>query len=316
MVFPIFNQIELAKISCSNYGYRQWKLAEVIPNISKIGYRAIEIVTHGLGWPMGYHLTSDFDDEYMEGLKETLAANNMQVACISPDNNFWIPTGSKEAEVNHVNREIDLAEKFGAQCVRIQATSLKDIPEGISRSAFIQTIAEPMAKCVDHGKTQGVKLAIETHSGFWANDPDNMKDLLSAVGSDYLGICLHTFVDSPKIVSTLGDRIFHLHLSEFSSMARRSSQISELKKQGIHRLDIMKKLNINGKQFEEALAWKPREIPLGEGEIDFKAIFKGLKDHGYSGWWNFEGHSTIDPEEDARKSYAYINELLRGIGLL
>jgi L-ribulose-5-phosphate 3-epimerase UlaE len=44
-----------------------------------------------------------------------------------------------------------------------------------------------------------------------------------------------------------------------------------------------------------ALAWKPREIPLGEGEVDFKTIFKGLKDVSYSGWWNFEGHATIDP---------------------
>lgn len=76
----------------------------------------------------------------------------------------------------------------------------------------------------------------------------------------------------------------------------------------------MKELGITREHFEEATSWKPKEIYLGEGEVDFETIFRGLRGAGYSGWWNFEGHSTVNPEEDAGRAYSYISRLLQEIG--
>ena len=76
----------------------------------------------------------------------------------------------------------------------------------------------------------------------------------------------------------------------------------------------MKELGITREHFEEATSWKPKEIYLGEGEVDFETIFRGLKGASYSGWWNFEGHSTVNPEQDAGRAYSYISRLLREIG--
>lgn len=305
--------VEVPKISCSNWGYREWTLADVISSIAGIGYGAIEIVTHGLGWPIGYHLNPDFDRSYIEGLNGTLQAHKVKVACISPSNDFYRPRdGSREREVEHVNRNIDLAVKVGAPIIRIQATGLRDIPEGISRSSFIETIVDALGKCVDYGKSQGVKLAIETHGGVWALVPENMRDLLDAVRSDCLGICLHTHIDyTVETVSTLGGKVLHVHLSETSRVAQRSYYIGALRRRGRSDSDIMMELGITGEEFDEASSWEPREIYLGDGEVDFERIFRGLKDAGYSGWWNFEGHSTVDPEEDARRAYGYIEGSLR-----
>ena len=307
--------IEAPKISCSNWGYRQWMLADVISSIAGIGYGAIEIVTHGLGWPIGYHLNPDFDRSYIERLNETLEAHKIRVACISPSNDFYRPrAGTKEREVEHVNRNIDLAGKVGAPVIRIQATGLRDVPEGVSRPSFIEAIADPLSRCVDYGKSQGIRLAIETHGGVWALVPENMRDLLDAVRSDYLGICLHTHIDhTVETVSTLGSKVMHVHLSESSRAAQRFYYINALRSRGRSDSDIMKELRITREEFEEASSWEPREIYLGEGEVDSERIFRGLKDAGYSAWWNFEGHSTVDPEEDARRAYSYIQGSLREI---
>jgi len=73
----------------------------------------------------------------------------------------------------------------------------------------------------------------------------------------------------------------------------------------------MKELRLTREEFEKALTRQHREIHLGEGEVNFKTIFQGLRDAGYPGWWNYEGHSTDNPEEYARRAYIYINKLLR-----
>ncbi len=306
----------MAKLSCSNYGYREWRLREVIPSIAKIGYGAIEIVTHGLGWPTGFHLNPDFDQGYVRKMMELLEAHRVKVSCISPGNDFFRPTrGSVDEEARHVNRNVDLAVKVGAPCLRIQATTLRDIPAGLSRERFITTIAEPLGRCVDYAKPRGVKLAIETHVGFWAAVAENMADILRAVESDHLGICLHTDMGSGPLVKALSSKVFHTHLSESLKVERTAWEAKRLMAEGLTEAAVTARLGITRKELAEALAWKPREVYLGEGEIDFRGILSGLRDAGYAGWWNFEGHSTVDPEKDAAMGFRYLIGLLKELGV-
>ena len=307
----------MAKISCSNYGYREWRLPKVIPSMARIGYKGIEIVTEGVAGRN--HLNPDSDQSYIDEVNGLLEHHGMRVACVSPGNDFYKPRrGTIEEEIKHVTSNVDLAVKVGAPVIRVQAAGLRGkqkpyrLPEGVSRSKFIETIAGPLSKCVDYGRSRGVKLAIETHANLWAAVPENMRDLLDAVRSDYLGICLHTLLEyAVETVSTLGDKILHLHLSDTSRAAQRAGLITRLRSRGLGDSDIMKELRLTREEFEKALTWQHREIHLGEGEVNFKTIFQGLRDAGYPGWWNYEGHSTDNPEEYARRAYIYINKLLR-----
>jgi len=306
----------LARLSCSNYGYREWRLKEIIPSIARIGYGAVEVVTHGLGWPTGFHLNPDFDQGYVGRMMEALEAHRVKVSCISPGNDFIKPTrGSVDEEIGHVNRNVDLAVRVGAPCVRIQATALRDVPAGFSRERFIRSLAEPLGRCVDYAGRHGVKLAIETHVGFWAAVTGNMADLLEAVGSPYLGICLHTDAGSLELVKSLGAKVFHTHLSESLKAERTAWAARRLMSEGLPEAEAAAKLGVTQDELKEALAWKPREVHLGEGDIPFRGILAGLRDAGYQGWWNFEGHSTVDPEKDAEAAFNYLTALLKELGI-
>lgn len=50
-----------------------------------------------------------------------------------------------------------------------------------------------------------------------------------------------------------------------------------------------------------------REVPLGEGGVDFAAYFKALQDIGYTGYLTIEREVGSRPEEDIRKAVSYIH---------
>jgi len=85
--------------------------------------------------------------------------------------------------------------------------------------------------------------------------------------------------------------------------------------EGLAEASVTAKLGVTRKELAEALAWKPREVYLGEGDIDFRGITAGLRDAGYAGWWNFEGHSTVDPEKDAAMGFRYLTALLTELSI-
>jgi sugar phosphate isomerase/epimerase len=83
-----------------------------------------------------------------------------------------------------------------------------------------------------------------------------------------------------------------------------------MRRRGMSDSDIKKELGLTEEAFEQALSYVGKHFFMGEGDINFKAIVKALKRIGYSGWWNFEGHWTSDPEADAWKGFIYMNQLL------
>ena len=304
----------MEKVSCSNYGYRQWKLAEVIPSMAKIGYKGIEIVTHQLGWPMGFHLMPEWmaqSSEYMDGLTKCLEENKMQVCCVSPHVEFGVDD-QREYYVGEAKKQVDLAVKVKSKLIRIHATQLPEIPKGITRGVFLEKMVSALAASTDYAKSKGVKLGIETSHYHLKEIP--LKEVVDAVGSDYLGVTWHTMVeDSPeKMVSDFGNKIFHLHLSEATRKGGIAFQIFFMRRRGMSDAEIRKNLGLTQKAFDEVLSYLSKHFFIGEGDIDFKAIVKALKGIGYSGWWNFEGHWTVDPEADAKKGFIYINRLLEG----
>lgn len=301
------------KISCSNYGYRQWKLAEVIPSIAKIGYKGIEIVTHQLGWPMGFHLMPEWitqSTEYMDSLMSCLEENNLQVCCISPHTEFGVDD-QREYYVGEAKKQVDLAVKVKSPLIRIHATQIPEIPKGTPKDDFLEKLVGALAASTDYARSKRVKLSIETSHYHLKEIP--LKEVVDVVGSDYLGVTWHTMIDdSPEtMVSDFGNKIFHLHLSEATRMGSTAYQIVFMRMRGMADSEIKKKLGLTQKAFDEALAHLGKHSFIGEGDIDFRAIAKALKGINYSGWWNFEGHWTVDPEADAQKGFIYINQLLK-----
>jgi sugar phosphate isomerase/epimerase len=49
-----------------------------------------------------------------------------------------------------------------------------------------------------------------------------------------------------------------------------------------------------------------REVPLGEGKVDFKAYFQAVQDIGYTGYLTIEREVGDQPEVDIRKAVDFI----------
>jgi L-ribulose-5-phosphate 3-epimerase len=49
-----------------------------------------------------------------------------------------------------------------------------------------------------------------------------------------------------------------------------------------------------------------KEVPLGEGSVDFDNYFKALQDIGYTGYLTIEREVGTNPEADIRKAVEFI----------
>ncbi|MNJ03524.1 L-ribulose-5-phosphate 3-epimerase UlaE [compost metagenome] len=49
-----------------------------------------------------------------------------------------------------------------------------------------------------------------------------------------------------------------------------------------------------------------REVPLGEGKVDFDAYFAALAEIGYKGYLTIEREVGANPEEDIRRAVQFI----------
>jgi sugar phosphate isomerase/epimerase len=262
---------------------------------------------------MGFHLMPEWitqSTEYMDSLMSCLEENNLQVCCISPHTEFGVDD-QREYYVGEAKKQVDLAVKVKSPLIRIHATQIPEIPKGTPKDDFLEKLVGALAASTDYARSKRVKLSIETSHYHLKEIP--LKEVVDVVGSDYLGVTWHTMIDdSPEtMVSDFGNKIFHLHLSEATRMGSTAYQIVFMRMRGMADSEIKKKLGLTQKAFDEALAHLGKHSFIGEGDIDFRAIAKALKGINYSGWWNFEGHWTVDPEADAQKGFIYINQLLK-----
>ena len=54
-----------------------------------------------------------------------------------------------------------------------------------------------------------------------------------------------------------------------------------------------------------------KELPLGEGKVDFDAYLKALDDIGYHGFLTIERECGADPAADIKKAVDYLRSVIR-----
>jgi sugar phosphate isomerase/epimerase len=120
------------KISCSTYAYGYWEVDEALESIARVGYKGVEILTHGVGRPDGqggrqmiYHLRPEWPEDRIAAVEDQLGRLNLTPVCVSPASDFLEPRhGSVQADVDEVCRHVDLAARLGAPLVRPFAAKL------------------------------------------------------------------------------------------------------------------------------------------------------------------------------------------------
>ncbi|HEX2034963.1 MAG TPA: sugar phosphate isomerase/epimerase family protein [Chloroflexota bacterium] len=297
------------RISCSTYAYGYWEVDRALESIARVGYRGVELLTHGVGRPDGkggrqviYHLRPEWPEERIAAVQDQVGRLGLQPVCLSPATDFLAPRhGSVQADIDEVCRHVDLAARFGAPLVRPFAADR--LPEGMDRDAAIDTIAQALRECGRYAASKGVRLAVENHGQF-PGVAENMVAILERADSPAVGLCLH--IPRPtaeELIERVPDKIWHMHLSDRGPENWR--EIRRLQAEGLSREEIAARLGVAVETIPE------RTIALGEGTADLPGIVQAVKATGYDGWWNHEGGPEPNPEPTEERSVAYLKQLLR-----
>ena len=198
-------------------------------------------------------------NEVMEALDKT----GLKAASVCCSSHWSKPLSDPREKVRKEGLEGLLQALKDAQ--RYGATSVLLVPGVVNKEVpyhvcFQRCVAE-IRKAIPQAKDLGVKIAIENVWNNFITKPEQAKDLLDAIDSEYVGWHFDIgntvrYNDPETWVPVIGKRILKLHIKEYSRK----------------------------KAKESVDPYKGFAVRLLEGTNHWPAIMKALGDAGYQGW--------------------------------
>ncbi|SEN65713.1 sugar phosphate isomerase/epimerase family protein [Lihuaxuella thermophila] len=195
-------------------------------------------------------------------------------------------------------RILELAKDLGT---RIVTTHIGIVPEDEHNPVY----EEMLRACSELGRfaeSMDAYFAIETGP----ETASHLKSFLDQLGTkgvavnfDPANMVMVTGDDPVQGVYTLKDYIVHTHVKDgirFREVDPRAVYGAVGYEPMDH--DHIKQMVANGEIF--------KEVPLGEGNVDFDAYFAALNEIGYTGYLTIEREAGDRPEEDIRKAVEFI----------
>lgn len=191
---------------------------------------------------------------------------------------------------------IDLAVEFGASVV---TTHIGVIPEDKNAPRY-KVMLDALTECGLYAKEKGVTLAIETGPEKAAVLLEFLKDTKGGVGVnlDPANFTMVTGQDAVEAVYMLRDYIVHTHAKD--GIMLDPDQRPE---------DVYHAFAIGGVDALNACKGF-KEVPLGEGQVDWNAYIAALKDIGFDGFLTIERECGDDPTEDIIKAVEFLKKLV------
>lgn len=242
----------------------------------------------------------DIDKVTVEQRKEFLnmvKANGLNISavcgdfiCGNPNVNF-----SKRECANHIidksKRILDLAKELGTNIV---TTHVGVVPVDHSCEKF-KILHENCSKLAEYADSLDAHFAIETGPEIATTLKSFLDSLHSkgvAVNLDPANFVMVTGDDPVKAVHTLKDYIVHTHAKDGRRLIVERPEIVY----GEIETEIQ-----NAKYFTE--------LPLGEGDVDFKNYLQALDDIGYRGYLTIEREVGDNPKADIITAVNFLNSI-------
>ncbi len=191
---------------------------------------------------------------FVPRLRDALAAGGLDPvwAWGHPDG---LASGAAPEALDDLTAQAELAAACGARVMRICAGSRRTRPE--TWSAHRAALLPLLRRAAEAGAAHGIVLAIENHIDLFA---DELLDLLTTIGSPFLGVCLDT-ANQIRIGEDNGAALRRL-----APWARAT-----------HVKDVAR---LEGAPPGFA-SWPA--VPLGAGVVDLPAVLSELRAAGYGG---------------------------------
>ncbi|MGC8843444.1 MAG: sugar phosphate isomerase/epimerase family protein [bacterium] len=225
----------------------------------------------------------DMEDKELEKAREILRKAGMKVSCIaSPLFKCHLFQEEEPKGDLHLARERPLDEQWEILKRSLQLAHFFNAP--IVRTFSFWRVCEPneeiykriapyLREAAEETHKEGLILALENEHSCFAGSGRETASLLSFVGSPYLKVIWdpgNAFfageVPYPEGYNAVKEKVVHIHIKDA-------------------------RLNPESKQPEWAL--------IGEGEIDFPAQLRALKEDGFAGVISLETH--ISPPKEASR---------------
>lgn len=265
-------------------------------------YGIEEAANLGLDGVQIYATTGEFSPETLTAemkakYKNLLNENGLVVSALCGDMGgygFEIEADNGE-RIEKTNRIIDLAVEFGTKVV---TTHIGVIPADKKEPRYA-VMLRALTECGLYAKERGVTLAIET-------GPEKAKTLLAflkdtkggvGVNLDPANFVMVTGQDPVEAVYLLKDYIVHTHAKD-GVMIHQSNPT-----------EVYHAFAVGGVAALEACEGF-KEVPLGEGQVDWKAYLAALKEIGYDGFLTIERETGEKPVEDIALAVDFLKKQL------
>lgn len=202
------------------------------------------------------------------------------------------------AKIEKSKRILDLAKELGTNIV---TTHIGIVPHD-SNSEVFETMQKACEELSQYASSMGGYFAIETGPETSAHLKSFLDTLSSkgvSVNFDPANMVMVTGDDPVQGVHTLKDYIVHTHVKD----GIRFKEVDPREIYGALGYEPMD----HGKIAEMVRSGEIfKEVPLGEGKVDFDAYFQALVDIGYKGYLTIEREVGDQPEVDIRKAVDFI----------
>ena len=265
--------------------------AEAVEKAASLGINGLQMYMTG-----GDMLPESLTEAKIKEMLKVIKSYGLSVSAICGD--FGHGFGCEET-----NREIIERSKRVMELTMLFETNIVTTHIGVvptykkhPRYAIMQKACKELA---DYAKAIGGHFAVETGPETAAV----LKEFLDSLGSDGVAVNLDpanlvmvTGDDPVKAVYTLKDYIVHTHA-----------------KDGVKLLDKDPEVIYGIRKEDETAAWGVafREMPLGEGNVDFGNYLKALDEIGYKGFLTIEREVGEDPAKDISRAVTFLKEKMK-----
>jgi len=223
-----------------------------------------------------------------------ITSNGLEVAAVCGDlgGHGFIHAADNPKKVEKSKRIIELALELGTNVV---TTHIGVVPDDKASEKY-RVLHDACKELGDFAEKNGAYFAIET-----GPEPaetlgafiESLGNKGIAVNLDPANLIMVTGDDPVKAVHTLKNHIVHTHAKD-GVMLRKVSPLAVY--------EGLKEPGGEGPSY--------KEVPLGQGSVDFKAYLVALKTIGYKGYLTIERETGKDPAADIAAAVNFLRALI------
>jgi inosose dehydratase len=273
------------------WGY-QMPPERVLSEMRSLGLRATELGPDGF-------LPRGSERALLEAHGLSLVAGFVPVVLHDPS--------SLERELAKVDAAADTISALGGRVLVLAASTGE---EGYEETGRLDTtgwaaLGRGIDRAMASGGERGLLVALHPHHGTVVERPEDVERVLDVSG---VGVCLdtgHVMVgggDPVAIARTAGSRVIHVHLKDADATIAERVASGDL---GYH-----------------AAVGAGLYPPLGEGDVDVRAVIRAVEESSDAVWYVLENDEVLDHEPEpgsgpllnARRSLAFLERAWEEVG--